>query len=552
MWVLGLNAPAVGWHDVAACLVDGDGVVHALVEQERVSRVKHGLREYPARAAQACLDMAGITAADVDVVTVGWDMPRHSARDDLGLDPPVLGRPWRFGDSRDWLATALGWRVDAARHPEVVFVPHHLAHACASFYASGHAEAAVLVVDGNGDDESVSIYDARYGRMLVRRERWPIPHSLGLMYDAVSRTIGLSFLEAGKTMGLAAYGKARGADRWPIFEVCAGAFSPPFHLPSGAPHRDVMRAWWDHFARIGFRRRDGDPATLDGDEDAVRLAWSAQASLQEVMAMLARRAREVTGHDVLCLSGGVALNCSSNGLLPPPVYVPPVPHDAGVSLGSAWAVAPPARPRAPLSPYLGRRVRPREIDEALARHGLAAREVLPETVARWLLAGRMGGVVTGRAEIGPRALCHRSIIAAATDDRMRDRLNRAKGRELWRPLGPVGLAESEGRHWEASPLHRYMVGASLMTDLGAKEAPAGVHVDGTARPQMIGREDGVVWDVLDRLRASGAPAVAINTSFNTREEPIVDDAEGAVRSARAIGLDFLILEDRLVDLSGDG
>ncbi|MFC4535251.1 carbamoyltransferase C-terminal domain-containing protein [Sphaerisporangium dianthi] len=552
MWVLGLNAPPVGWHDVAACLVDGDGVVHALIEQERVSRVKHGLRQHPVNAAQACLDQVGITPADIDVVTVGWDMPRHSARTDLGLDPPVLGRPWRFGDSGDFLGTALGWRTDPARHPEVVFVPHHLAHACSSFYASGHAEAAVLVVDGNGDDESVSIYEARYGRTLVRRERWPIPHSLGFMYDAVSTILGMTFLEAGKTMGLAAYGKARGVERWPIYEIRDGAFTPPFDLPSDAPHRQIIDAWWAHFAGVGFRQRGSDPAMLDADEDAVRLAWSAQASLQEVMALLSRRARDITGQDALCLAGGVALNCSSNGLLPPPVYVPPVPHDAGVALGSAWAVAPPPRPRAPLSPYLGRRVRTRDIDQALGRHGLAAQDVLPETIARWLLAGRMGGVVTGRAEVGPRALCHRSIIAAATDDRMRDRVNRAKGRELWRPLGPVGLAESEGRHWEASPLHRYMVGASLMSDLGAKEAPACVHVDGTARPQVIGREDGVVWEVLDRFRAAGAPAVAINTSFNTRGEPIVDDAEGALRSARSIGLDFLVMEDRLVDLNGDG
>ncbi|GGK97243.1 carbamoyltransferase [Sphaerisporangium melleum] len=548
MWVLGLNAPPMGWHDVAACLVDGDGVVHAMVEQERAGRAKHGLREHPARAAQACLDIAGITPADVDVVAVGWDMPRHATRTDFALDPPVPGRAWRFGDSRDLLTNGLGWRVDALRHPEVVFVQHHLAHACASFYASGHAEAAVLVVDGNGDDESISIYDARHGRMLVRRERWPLPHSLGYMYDAVSTILGMTFLEAGKTMGLAAYGKARGVEPWPIFDVRAGGFDPPFDLPPYALHRQVIDAWWAHFARLGFRPPRGGSFGLDAEPDAVRLAWSAQASLQEVMALLARRARDLTGHDALCLSGGVALNCSANGLLPPPVYVPPVPHDAGVSLGAAWAVVPPPRPRAPLSPYLGRRLPAREIDRALGRHGLAAVDATPGGIARRLLEGRIGAVVTGRAEVGPRALCHRSIIAAATDEHMRDRVNSAKGREPWRPLGPVGLPESEGRHWEASTLHRYMVGASLMTDLGAKEVPAAVHVDGTARPQVINREDGVMWDVLERFKAEGAPPVAINTSFNQRGEPIVDDAEGALRSARAIGLDFVVLEDRLADL----
>src|SRR4051812_27481014 len=123
MWILGLNAPPLGWHDPAACLIDGDGVVHALVEEERITRRKHGLGAFPRQAARACLDIAGIDAADVDVVALGWDLPRHAARTDLRrLDPPVLGRPWEFGDSRDFLATALGWEPDPFRHPELVFV----------------------------------------------------------------------------------------------------------------------------------------------------------------------------------------------------------------------------------------------------------------------------------------------------------------------------------------------------------------------------------------------------------------------------------------------
>jgi carbamoyltransferase len=552
MWILGLNAPPMGWHDPAACLTDGDGVVHALIEEERISRRKHGLESYPVNAAQACLDIAGLTPADIDVVALGWDLPQHVCRTDLGrLDPPIPGRPWQFGDSRDFLTTALGWDLDPVRHPDLVCVPHHYAHACASFYASGYSEAAVVVIDGYGDNESASVYDARHGSPLIRRDRWPIPSSLGHMYNAVSELIGLNFLEAGKTMGLAAYGRARSVEPWPIFDLDGDSFAPPFDLPADTPDRQIILAWWDHFRKLGYRRTQATSDELDCNEHAVRLAWSAQASVQDVCAWLAERARRVSGQSSVCLSGGVALNCSSNGLLPQPVYVPPVPHDAGVALGAAWAVAPPRAPTPPLDPYLGRRIPATEIDQALSQYDLSTRAFSPDDAGERLLAGQMGAIVTGRAEVGPRALCHRSIIASPQDVLMRDRLNLAKGRELWRPLSPVGLAVGEHTYWNANPtLHSYMLGASQVTDHGHKEMPAAVHVDGTARPQIITDQTEPIWAVLDYLHRSGAPPVLINTSFNVRGEPIVDTAGGAIRSAVSIGLDFLILDDRLIDLPG--
>ncbi|MFF3404146.1 carbamoyltransferase C-terminal domain-containing protein [Streptomyces sp. NPDC002659] len=550
MWILGLNAPPMGWHDPAACLIDGDGTVHALIEEERITRRKHGLHAHPTNAAQACLDLAGLTPADIDVVALGWDLPRHASRTDLGrLDPPLPGRPWQFGDSRKFLTTALGWELEPVRHPDLVCVPHHYAHAASSFYASGYQEAAVVVVDGYGDDESASIYEARHGRPLVRRDRWPIPHSLGHLYNAVSELIGLHMLEAGKTMGLAAYGRAASMEPWPIFELTGDTFSPPFHLPANTPDRQIILAWWDHFRKLGYGRQHTPSDQLDKNEHAVRLAWSAQDSLQQVCALLAERARRTTGHGALCLAGGVALNCSSNGLLPQPVYVPPVPHDAGVALGAAWTIAPPRTPGQPLTPYLGRAIATPETDETLSRHGLTAWPLSPDEVGERLINGQMGAIVTGRAEIGPRALCHRSIIASPHDPLMRDRLNLAKGRELWRPLSPVGLAEAEDAYWTANPaLHRYMLGAAQVTDRGHKDIPAAVHVDGTARPQIITDPDEPLCAVLQHLKSAGAPPVLINTSFNLRGEPVVDTAEDAIGSARAIGLDFLILGDHLIDL----
>ena len=363
------------------------------------------------------------------------------------------------------------------------------------------------------------------------------------MYNAVSEIIGLHMLEAGKTMGLAAYGRAHDVEPWPIFDLGDG-FAPPFTLPPDAPDQQIILAWWDHFRQLGFRRTHTPSDQLHLNAHAVRLAWSAQSSLQQVFALLADRARQVTGLTSLCMAGGVALNCSANGLLPQPVYVPPVPHDAGVALGAAWTLVPPRAPGEPLTPYLGRRLS--GVDQALVASGLSARPFSPAEVASRLLEGQFGAIVTDRSEIGPRALCHRSIIASPHEAPTRDRLNKAKGRELWRPLSPVALDDT---YWAPNPtLHRYMLGASQVTVSGLVTMPAAVHVDGTVRPQVVTDPDEPVHAVLDHLRREGAPPVLINTSFNTRGEPIVDTAEQAIRSARAIGLDFLLLENRLVEI----
>lgn len=164
--------------------------------------------------------------------------------------------------------------------------------------------------------------------------------------------------------------------------------------------------------------------------------------------------------------------------------------------------------------------------------------------------GQIGALVTGRAEAGLRALGHRSTIASPLHESMRDRLNLAKGRELWRPLSPVALPEAEPVHWTPNPtLHQYMLGAAPVTSRGHRDIPAAVHVDGTARSQIITDPTEPLSVILQHLAPAGAPPVLINTSFNLRGEPLVDSADGAIRSAHAIGLDFLVLGDRLIGLS---
>ena len=534
MWILGLNGPPIGWHDAAACLVDGDGVVWAMSEEERLNRVKHAPYTYPKMAAQFCLDQMGLRPDDIDVVAIGWDLPR---------DIPQFGGLWEFSSPRQFLAERLGWTFPGRACPELVCVPHHRAHAISAFYASGFESASILVNDGNGDDESISIYEARFGKPLIRREVWPRSYSIGFMYDAASKALGLSFLEAGKTMGLASYGRAQGLEPTPLMIGSDAGFRPPFSLGPEAGYKEVVSEWERVFSTFGDIPVTTPSANLDTDQLAIKIAWSAQATVEQLVPALVDHARTSSGLDAVCLAGGVALNCSTNGLLTGPVYVPPVSHDAGACLGAAWHVAPPAAPLDPLTPYLGSEVgSPSTIPE-----GWLVSDLDADVVTSRLLDGQVGAITWGRAEVGPRALGHRSIIALPGQASMRDHINDLKGRERWRPLAPIALPEVNGRLWTGeATLQRYMLGAAEVTAAGLERIPATVHVDGTARAQVVGDDVGVVGTILEKIGAAGLDPVLINTSFNTRGEPIVDNADQAISAARSIGVDFLVLDDRLL------
>jgi carbamoyltransferase len=260
---------------------------------------------------------------------------------------------------------------------------------------------------------------------------------------------------------------------------------------------------------------------------------------------LARHTRAVTGLPALCMAGGVALNCSTNGQLDQPLYVPPVPHDAGVALGAAWYVSPPRSPRIPFDPYRG----PDAAHHSdLDLTGIERVDLSIERVTSMLSEGRVGAVVEGRSEVGPRALCHRSVIAVPRPASIHGRLNDIKHREPWRPFGPVATVGTASRLWgERGDLTRYMVGATLVTETGALVAPAVVHADGTTRPQNLrSGEAPVVEALLGELDRQGDPAVLINTSFNDKGQPIVSTAAEAVDTLRRLKLDFLVLGDDLL------
>jgi carbamoyltransferase len=532
-YIVGVNAGSAAFHDAAACLIDDRGTVLAYVEEERLRRVRHspGVR-MPVLAVAHCLRVAGIEVREVDAVAVGWDEPRMSARD---------GRAWEFDSPRRFLAD-LGFHGPIV--PDLRFVSHHHAHATVAFHASDCTSAAVVVIDGNGEDESISIFRAVRGQPLVRLETWPRICSPGHLYEAASAWLGLGRRGAGKTMGLAAYGAGTtvGDPGW--LTVGPHGLTSVLGTDPLQDYDMLKGRWRERITRFAGVPGPGQrPGNLADDPVAVRVAAAVQATTETVLGWLADRARTMTGIEQLCIAGGVGLNCAANGSLTGPVYVPPVPHDAGVALGAAWSLAAPHQPMI-LSAYAGGSPGQLPVDLPAAHRC----EVDVDRVADMLVDGHVIGVCRGRGEVGPRALCHRSFLASPLTLGMRERVNALKRREPWRPFGPV--TNTDGGLWSpVGHLDRYMIGAARLTDGGADLLPAVRHVDGTTRPQRLreGDED-FVWAVLDALARRGHPPVLLNTSLNGPNEPLVETATEALACARRLGADALVTDDALVCL----
>lgn len=551
MFILGVNT---GPHDGSAALLH-DGHLVVMVEQERLSRRKHAWGEPPTQAIRACLDAAGISLDDVTEVAVGWDVPRLCA---------VEGTSYDADRYRRWL-----FPLDEIQSPAALplrFVPHHVAHAAAALWTSGTDQAAILVMDGRGETQSTSIAAGTSSEITILRE-WDTFHSLGHFYSFASEWAGLSVLNVGKLMGLASYG--RPGQPVPLIRTAEGyeladAKEPDDGVPS---HYLQLRSHLrQFFCAKNYPYSEGVPAEQMAHAD---FAASIQQALEDVVLHLARIARKLTGSPNLVLAGGVGLNCTMNGLLLrsgifSDVYVPPVPHDAGVSLGAALAAyrqrgdaarTGASMPNSRLEHALwGPEPGANEVASALRDAGLHGVRLtvdhMVSRVADHLADGHLVGWWQGRSEVGQRALGARSILCDPRARRHLVRLNTLKGRETWRPLAPSVLEDAVPQIFgqRLPSAANFMLCAWPVLPKARRLIPAAVHVDGSARPQVVSKETNPrFWAVIDAFRQrTGVPAV-INTSFNLAGEPNVFSARDAIATFQRGGLDVLAIGDYLVE-----
>jgi carbamoyltransferase len=567
MYTLGINA---AYHDPAAALVQ-DGDVVAAAEEERFTHIKHGKRplpfstwELPFHAIDFCLKQAGIDLSDIDHVAYSYDpslLPNfENGAASLSLPTPddleanggsENGQsPWDHLFYGSMLHAPNQLRDGAPHHLQERMSPtrgnlrakwhnvkHHLAHAASAYLCAPFDESAVMTLDGRGE-RAATTYGIARGIEYQEISTVDVPHSLGLMYEEITHHLGfLRSSDEYKVMALASFGK-------PTF---LPQLRKLVHVLDGGQYEIApleLEKWF------GPRRRRGGPM----EQRHFDLAHSLQAVLQETVIQLAQWLHAKTGLPNLSMAGGVALNCVMNSAVMnqtpfEQVWVQPAAGDAGTALGAAlWVDAHQRklqqRQYRMHHAFLGPEFKESEIEDFLSWSKLPYRRLqnVAEETAEILAAGKVIGWFQGRMEFGPRALGGRSILASPIPADMQARLNEIKDREDFRPVAPVVMEEHAAEWFVNARVSPFMLFVYDVAEDKASRIPAVKHVDGTARIQTINRQQNpAYYDLLNAFhRRTGVP-VLVNTSFNTRSEPIVCTPRDAVESFWTSPLDALVI-----------
>jgi carbamoyltransferase len=567
MKILGISAH---YHDSAAALLV-DGLPVGAVQEERLSRRKND-SAFPLESIEWCLERADLEPEDLDAV-VFYERPMLKFDRILTSALRAFPRSWKsfpkaikntLGE-KAWVRGLISSHLGVPGR-KILFTEHHQSHAAAAFLTAPTRRAAILTADGVGEWATMTIghgerrADGSTDITLLREVRYP--HSLGLLYSTFTAYLGFAVNEGEyKVMGLASYGRPVFADqvRKLIWRTPDGAFA--LNLSYFEFQTTAERSYSARFLDLfGPPRGAYEPIDLE-TEDGRRfadIAASVQRVLEDILVAIARDLQRETGLDDLCMGGGVALNGVANARILQEsgfanLFIPPAPGDAGCALGAALYAdriyfGQPDR-EFPNHPFWG----PDVDDAPLAQWASEDRQTLAELdeaalierVADDLAAGRVVGWMDGAMELGPRALGHRSILAAPHSASMRDRLNRdIKYREEFRPFAPVVPIEAAHRYFDLPPggarLARFMSGVFPVKPEWRAQLAAVTHVDGTARVQVLERGMAPRLHALLEAygRRTGVP-ILLNTSFNLAGEPIVNRAVEGYTTFRRSGIDVL-------------
>ena len=571
MYTLGINA---AFHDSAACIVK-DGILLAATEEERFTHFKHGKRpipfstwELPFHAIDFCLKTAGIHINDIDHVAYSFDpyliicdkyrdkdtveIPFEDGRSHLNDE---FGNPWEPlflssiinapGQLRDGWPHHLQQRFFGCniQRNKWHFVEHHVAHAASAFNCSPFKTAAVLTVDGRGE-QATTTYNIGRGQHLNRIGQVNLPHSLGLLYEDVTTHLGfLHSSDEYKVMALASYGK-------PEF---VNEFRDIVQIGSNGQYTTNNQNLTERFGTKRLLHQDFTAFHFN-------IAHSMQLVLEEAMLELTGWLQKETGEDNLCLAGGVALNCVANARIRDKgqfkkIWVQPASGDDGTALGAALWVDAQERKSDEKSfvmdhCYWGPQFTDAEIEKQLKLWKVPYRraEDIAEETADILAQDKIIGWFQGRMEFGPRALGSRSILASPINPAMQARLNEVKDREDFRPVAPVVLQEKANEWFNGGEYSPFMLFIYDVKEDKADQIPAVRHTDGTARIQTINEQQHKdYYDLLKAFeRKTGVP-VLVNTSFNTLGKPIVCTPRDAVECFWSSPFDALVIGSFIIE-----
>lgn len=587
MNILGLKI--IG-HDTGAALISGKLVV--AISEERLCRVKHSPRIFPSKSINYCINAAGITDKDIDLIVIDLTGNR-----DVKYIKSIFDKK-----TRD--------RFSSVRK---VVINHHDAHAAHAFFCSPFNDAAVLVVDGAGEKiqthlgvlaaETETIYrgcenkitEIRKTTHIRRKSIFPFTFGPAKMYSLISETyLNLGQYNEGKMMGLAPYGDKSFLDKFPIdkwFKESNGYILCNAELVFAG---GIIRKKKEHravslirsvFEKLGlnifnyisplgvntvFRPRVFEPIVMPRparanenlpDKYYSSVARAAQAVFEEAVVAVAKRLKTITGSDNLAVAGGGGLNIDTNKRFLDDagfssLFVQPAASDSGIPLGCAlWGahmILGLPRFWEMKSASLGRAYADEEIQHALKSREdkINARrsQNIAKDAAKLIAEGKIIGWFQGGSEYGPRALGNRSILCDARNPKMKDIVNeKVKHREWWRPFAASVLDEKQSEWFEIEHKSPFMLLAAQVVQDKKKLVPSIVHVDGTCRIQSVTREQNApYYDLLKEFEKETGVPLVLNTSFNDAGEPIVETPEDALKCFLNTQMDELILHNFII------
>ncbi len=527
MIILGLHKDP--WHNTGAAIIrdDGDGPQFAFVSEERLNRKKDS-RKFPYGAIKACMRQLNIKSPkEFDLVVIDHIISDNWREDTVNNKPIELSFFKEIDDEK------------------IVVINHHLAHACSTFYSSSYDSAAVLIVDGRGSQkETQTLFQASVAKNEIKLLEKTEALGIGLLYATMTEKIGFKILQEGKTMGLAPYGENAGRK---LFN-----FTPEF---------DGIKTDYSSMMVDGKHELNEqfEGVQVNNFEDKAVASFDVQSECENAMLHLAKYAKEKTGEDYLCLSGGVALNSVSNykiqqsGLYKD-IFINPACSDTGIPLGCALygyhIHMKQPKTYTEINPYLGPEYSQEDVDNAIEQFegfDVSEGDVLAQA-AQMLADNKIVSVHQGRCEMGPRALGNRSILMSPLKAENKDILNhRVKHREAFRPFAPAALEEHASEYFELDVPSPYMLFVPKVKADKRELLAAVTHVDGTGRLQTLTKErNNHFYNIVEAFsKITGVPVI-LNTSFNVAGEPIVETPADAIRCFLGTDIDALLIGNKLL------
>jgi carbamoyltransferase len=561
-YILGI---ACGYHDSSAALIL-DGVVIGAMEEERFTGVKHDAT-FPTNAINWLYKDNKITGNDISVVTF-YETPKLKLeRIEESTKRGGLVNFFKrksIIDSNKAQAKEIESKIYQITNPNIILAygDHHLSHIAYSYYTSPFERATILSVDGVGEWETTVLAFAE-GKNITKLQNIKFPHSLGMLYSAMTAFLGFKPNEGEyKVMGLAPYGNS---------ETYLNKFKQLYKLTEDGGFEINMNYFtYDYSNNSMFNEKLAElfelPNRLPEDEltqEYKDLAATIQHQYEFLFFRLLNKMFAIRATNNLCLSGGCAYNGTANGKILKntgykQLWIPPAPSDAGSAIGCAlnyYYTHTESAVRVPnTNPYLGTFNTNDEIETELKNYEnevwyeFKNHSQIVKTISREITNGNVIGWYEGRMEFGSRALGNRSIFANPRDPQMKARVNKViKKREGFRPFAPIVKEEDRLKYFDYKPLVPYMNQVVQVKEEHIKNLPAITHIDGSARIQTLNfKQHRRVYSLLRQLEEDNGYPIVLNTSFNVKDKTIVNTPKDAIDTFLDCDMDTLVLNNYIV------